>query len=156
MCNTARYIPFVMLIGCGAPLERHPSTKEDFLAAYKTAYERGDVDSLVALVAWDDVPTRLRQQQIRLLTNYAGRHTITSIHLIEYENDDSTPIVIDGREVLPNLRPLFWLEVTTSGHQGFDGGESQYSIKAAVGRKGEWLMFCGPTWSDSESVSGDD
>lgn len=107
-----------------------------FLAAYRAAHEKKDVDALMALHCWDDVPADLRQT-IRENMQDQVHSTVTEARI-----DPVAPGQVDERvegtiRWRPNLPASGMFVATLEPEPGY----SQTGIEAAVGQKGGRCLF---------------
>lgn len=104
-------IPMVMSLllgGCAKP----PSAR--FVGTFQRAFNSGNTNALLALVKWEGMPHELRSGMIWMLTQHTGEQRVTGTTLVSFETRPTIPPYRDGRKLVANLQPKFWLEVTTS------------------------------------------
>ena len=139
----------VIAIGCNAEVNL-PTSEQDFIETYRTAFESGQSDAILRLVKWDGVPDDLRRSQEFAYTWFVGKHKITTIELVAFEIGPDDTFEVEGRPITTNLEPQFWLLVEHVGNLGFEGGESSGRLKAPVGIENGVFYICGSIWKDSQ------
>jgi len=122
----------------------HPTTKEEFIAAFTKAYEAGDLKTIEAWANWGDTPEELRSDLLRMCMFFAGKNKVVSIKCEEYDPRFIRERVNKGETLHFSLKPVFWFSFETRGHAGFEGGESSSYGRGALGYDGGKLYFCGP------------
>src|SRR6266850_1354734 len=106
MRYTIPLLALLFLCGCATS----PSKK--FVSTFHQAFDTGNTNALLALVSWDGMPEELSSGMVWKLTHYLGRQRVSETALVSFASRPTVPPNHDGRKLVPNLQPKFWLDVT--------------------------------------------
>ena len=128
-----------------------PRTREEFVDAYATAYNAGDRSAVLALVKWDGVPRKLREELERSLTEAMETHAITgfSVAVCDDRQEQRTgPVMIGERKLVLNLPPEYWLTTKSVSREPSDEPGSTRYVSWVVGIEDGRHWFCAPRQFD--------
>jgi len=111
MLNFALILVTLVLCSCARFSARDPAAQ--FVSTYKLAFDSADTNALLALVKWDGMPDDLRAGMVWKLTSNLGVQRVSLTELLPFDNGATIPPNKDGRKLIANLPPKFWLHVIT-------------------------------------------
>lgn len=131
------------------PQAAAPTTIEDFIAAFKTAYDQNDAAAMGALHYWEGTPDSLRANKLQMMANPKGM-TAESIEFVELEpgHEGEYKVVTGGKTYLPNLPVVGSLKY----EMVYDAGTDTWSTNTEqpVGKKDGGYYFTGVELADAE------
>ncbi len=132
----ARYSIFficsLLLFGCGSKTPVGFSNTEELKTAYQKAYEGGDLESILAMVYWDDTPEGIKQLYNTVVSIGLGRHKFDKLEVVPLDRIPHPENFIE-REIEPTLVPTHWLVGNHSGNTGFNNSKATGTIQFAIG-----------------------
>jgi hypothetical protein len=128
---------FFLLCSCSTP----PPTQ--FARTFRRTFDTGDTNALLALVKWDGVPEELRSGMVWKLTNHIGEQRVTKTAWTTFDSQPIIPSNQDGRKLVANLQPKFWLDVTTESLAGISNPPPLALRQFLVGVENEKFYICG-------------
>ena len=133
-----------LFVGCGSGgSTARPKTKDEFVSAFKTAYESGNEAAILNMVKWDGVPDDLRALVTFTLIPQSKNLEIQEINLIPFSQTGPVPgpQLPDAAPIKFNLQPKYWLvyKSTSSGEQ-----PATWTARFHVGIENGEYFFCGP------------
>lgn len=142
----------VLFSGCSREQLDHPRTKDEFVAAYRAAYDAGDTKTIGRWVKWGDTPNQIRTRYPGMVSVFAGKYKVDSISVVPF--DEHKHAESDGRRVHYSLEPVYWFHIETVGNDGFQGSVSRITLRGALGCEDGKLWFCGPIPDSEEPREG--
>ena len=114
-----------------------------FVRTFQQAFDAGNTNALLGLVKWDGMPDELRHGMVWKLTNHLGEQRVTETALVSFERSPIVPPNQDGRKLVANLQPKFWLDVTTESLAGISNPPPLEVRQFLVGQENGKLLICG-------------
>ena len=110
---------------------------------FQQAFDTGNTNALLTLVKWDGMPEELRSGMVWKLTNYLGKQRVTDTSLVSFDSRPIVPPNQDGRKLVANLQPKFWLDVTTEPLPGISPPPPVTFQAFLIGTENEKFFICG-------------
>jgi len=114
-----------------------------FVRTFQQAFDAGNTNALLGLVKWDGMPDELRHGMVWKLTNHLGEQRVTETALVSFERSPIVPPNQDGRKLVANLQPKFWLDVTTESLSGISNPPPLEVRQFLVGQENGKFLICG-------------
>jgi len=119
------------------------SPPAQFAKAFQQAFDAGNTNALLAFVKWDPMPDELRHGMVWKLTNHIGEQRVTKTTLVSFDSRPTVPPNQDGRKLVANLQPKFWLDVTTESLAGITNPPPLTLRQFLIGVETEKFYICG-------------